>query len=227
MSLDIPPLKRELQEQARALRSQMREPPMAGRSLARKVFYGLCAVLVLMTTVAVLSSSALRERLRARMELLWAAGRTPSPAFVTHQRPRSLPVSEEKALTEVFGPAQRQELSTVVVRQGAPGDLEAHRPDQRESLRPLGKELVPRSAEEGKKSYEAVLEKVPKMAEMIQNKNPRYLFQQWELLKTEGEEQWIDMVFQDRELGSDAHFVWRVNVSKGVVQPLSQLARSL
>ena len=76
-------------------------------------------------------------------------------------------------------------------------------------------------------AYQNLLAGHKGMAELVSQGGPSLKFKNWQVLRSEGEEHWIDVVFQNTADNSEVHYTWNVNNASKKISPISYHARQL
>lgn len=213
----------------------------------RNIAATLALGLVLAALFLFAASGALRQRLISRLGLLYnAVQQSPEenlkPTVVVLAE-RNIP---EKFIPVPQLPPQRPLPPSIKIvgQPPAPASRAEQQPPSSSTAEPLAR-LVrarrpaaqeqageqpappPSLESEKKQAYEILLAERRNLAELARNSNPELEFKRWEVLKVEGDNFWIDVVFLDKKSGREVHYVWQVNSYTREVRPLSHEARSL
>lgn len=66
-----------------------------------------------------------------------------------------------------------------------------------------------------------------KMADLVANGNPNLRFKNWSVVKSEGDDYWIDVVLFNKSASEEVHYIWKVSVTSKQIRPESHEAKKL
>lgn len=84
-----------------------------------------------------------------------------------------------------------------------------------------------RQGDTEREAYDLVLKSSETLEGMVQGKDPSLRFAKWAAARRDEDIYWVDVTFTRIADGSEARYIWQVNMASGKVSPLSSLARSL
>ncbi|MEJ2247781.1 MAG: hypothetical protein P8Y80_17165 [Acidobacteriota bacterium] len=176
---------------------------------ARKRFYSILLLFVVVVGLPIVSLPSLRHRLVARV------------------------VAFQEAIMGKSGPVMAN-----MDEEQQPFPEEFERPDSAESdFFPMDRIFTAQSADSNdgivytqgeveQEMYALVLKEYPQVAEMVNGDDPSLRFQSWGGVKRSEDIYWIRLVFQNDE-DLEVEYIWQVELQTNQVLPLSYNARTI
>lgn len=222
---------------------------MAYKLTGRLLLYTLLTITVAYTVLLFATFKSARDKTFSRMGALYkAALKTPEKTTVTrvevHERKmaqlpapiappapisvypprRTLKADQSKpVLTQpVKRPAREVEETVTETREEPSKPLAAA--EQKPEAAPPPR---PAKGKEQEAAFKNLIEGNQSIASLVNQSDPKLKFKTWTAVKSEGDEHWIDVVFQNTADQSEVHYTWSVNNTSKKIIPLNHYAKKL
>ncbi|NWG13510.1 MAG: hypothetical protein HXY20_08260 [Acidobacteria bacterium] len=230
-------LSSDLELQARELRHGGWRGRAARRSRYARIMYRLYMGLLLFVVVAgipILGIPSLRHRLQQRAEILRAAllaRSQASPPVVARigENAEPFPKEYEIPLQTWFQTPGTVQFRAPVFRAGAETEVPASAEGQA-AVAETENDAAAVDFRQGaaeQEAYDLVLKSSELLAGMVQGRDPSLRFVRWAAARRDEDTYWVDITFTRSADGTEARYIWQVNVASKKVMPLSSLARAL
>lgn len=201
-----------------------------------RLYLGLL-LFVIVAGLPIIGITSLRQRLQLRVGILreaLLAGQNAVPPVVAKVGENTEPFPKEYEIplqTWYQGPDTFQ-FRVPVFRSGIELDAEASATAEEQTAVDASQAeeenaIEFRQGDTEREAYDLVLKSSEVLAGMVQGKDSSLRFVKWAAARRDEDTYWVDVTFTRNTDGSEARYIWQVNMASKKVLPLSSLARAL
>ena len=215
----------DLRQQAELFRGLRAEAPtrFAEEPLSgwKKFLYLTSIFFVLLAVIYLLVFGQARRQLIASVGEQWARFYTVEQDEILRLPPPPPQAVKARTVTQVplvVGP-EREETTGVLFLDEQPFGTSP----PEEEKQPVA--VVPPKTDANREAYTLLTEQSEDIRQLVSNSISEFEFEEWQPVKDNPPEFWIDLVVVRPSDGQKVHMIWSINGESGRIRPLSQAAR--
>ncbi|MBI3655908.1 MAG: hypothetical protein HY232_05735 [Acidobacteria bacterium] len=213
---------------------------MSHKLNGRLLIYTLLVITVVYTVVLLATFNRVRTKTFSRIGVLYqAAFKTPEKETVTHVEIHARTIAEMPP-----APAGVRRPSQVTLKMGPHKPVWVSAADAGEDpaaqtarvpavgikkplpITPTEPATISRTKEQ-EVAYDNLLLGNKKMAELVNHSDPKRKFKTWLAVRSEGNEHWIAVVFQNTDDRLEVQYTWSINNTTRRISPINHYAKQL